>query len=171
MQQLLRTMKTTAFSDATDIRAFRAALRILVRKIGRQLREDTQCCGVSFLTCHVLLELDGDDGCALKDLQEAMETDKAAVSRTVDGLVQEGLLTRKENPKDRRAVVIALTAAGRKRAAEINRYSDDKYRELFQLIPAQEHATVVCAVNYLARAFDKLGGETIYCAPAKGRKS
>ena len=100
-----------------------------------------------------------------------METDKAAVSRTVDCLVQDGLVTRKEDPEDRRAVVIALTAAGRRKAAEINRYSDEKYRKLFGLIPAQEHATVVCAVGYLARAFDELGGETVFCTPAKGRKS
>jgi DNA-binding MarR family transcriptional regulator len=100
-----------------------------------------------------------------------METDKAALSRTVDCLVQDSLVTRKENPDDRRAVVIELTAAGRRKAAEINRYSDAKYRQLFGLIPAREHATVVCAVGYLARAFDELGGEAVYCAPAKGRKS
>jgi DNA-binding MarR family transcriptional regulator len=164
-------MKAETSSDTPDIRAFRAALRILVRKISRQLRDDTQCCGVGFLTCHVLLELDAVGGCALKDLQEAMETDKAAVSRTVDSLVTDGLVTRKENPADRRAVIIEFTAAGRKKAAEINRYSDDKYSELFRLIPVQEHATVVCAVNYLARAFDKLGGETMCCLPPKGRKS
>lgn len=164
-------MKAEASSDSTDIRAFRAALRILVRKIGRQLRNDTQCCGVSYLTSHVLLELDSSGGCALKDLQEAMETDKAAVSRTVDCLVQDGLVTRKENPDDRRAVVIELTAAGRRKAAELNRRSDGKYRELFQIIPAPEHATVVCAVNYLAQAFDKLGAEAVYSAPAKKRKS
>jgi DNA-binding MarR family transcriptional regulator len=163
---------TPAKASATpNIRAFRAALRLLVRKIGRQLRDDTQCCGVGFLTCHVLLELEAAGGRSLRELQAAMETDKAALSRTVDCLVQDGLVTRKENPEDRRAVVIALTAAGRRKAAEINRYSDAKYRKLFGLIPAREHATVVCAVGYLARAFDELGGEAVYCAPAKGRQS
>jgi len=160
-------MKTTGKTATPDIRAFRAALRILVRKIGRQLRDDTQCCGIGFLTCHVLLELDAAGGSSLKELQTAMDTDKAAVSRTVDLLVQDGCVSRKENPDDRRAVIIELTAAGRKKAAEINRYSDDKYRELFRLIPEQEHATVVCAVNYLAKAFEQLGGEATYCIPSK----
>lgn len=77
----------------------------------------------------------------------------------------------KENAADRRAVVIEFTAAGRKKAAEINRYSDDKYSELLRLIPAHEHETVVRAVNYLAQAFDKLGCEAMCCAPGKGRKS
>jgi DNA-binding MarR family transcriptional regulator len=167
----MNSTPTPQTAATPDIRAFRAALRLLVRKIGRQLRDDTQCCGVGFLPCHALLELEGAGGRSLRELQAAMETDKAALSRTVDCLVQDGLVTRKENPDDRRAVVIALTAAGRRKAATINRYSDAKYRQLFGLIPAREHATVVCAVGYLARAFDELGGEAVYCAPAKRRKS
>jgi DNA-binding MarR family transcriptional regulator len=161
---------TSGTSTTTDIRAFRAALRILVRKIGRQLRDDTQCCGVGYLTCHVLLELESASGRSLRELHEAMETDKAAVSRTVDCLVQDGLVTRRENPDDRRSVLIRLTATGRRKVEEINRHSDGKYRKLFGLIPVREHAAVLCAMSYLAGAFDELAGESVGRLPAGGRK-
>lgn len=161
---------TTAITD-NDLRRFRAALRALVRKLARQLRDETQCCGVGYLMCHVLLELEDGPGRSLKELEEALGTDKAALSRAVDFLVKDGLVSRKENAADRRALVLALTAAGRKRVAEINAYSDGKYRDLFRLIPAREQATVICAVGHLARAFDELCGETGACAPATRRKT
>ena len=165
-------MKTQAAVPPPDIRAFRAALRLLVRKISRNLRDDTTCCGVGFLPCHVLLELEGETGLSLRDLQEAMETDKAALSRTVEELVCAGLVTRRQNPGDRRTIVIALTAAGRTKVAAINKYTDQKYGRLFRLIPPQEHATVVCAVDYLARAFDDLESGSVPCAAGcKGGKS
>jgi DNA-binding MarR family transcriptional regulator len=153
-----------------ELRAFRAALRTLVRKIGRQLRSEVQCCGVGYLMSHILLELEGGDGCALKDLQSALGIDKAALSRSVEYLVKDGLVSRKPNPQDRRAVVIELTAAGRKRVADINAATNGQYRHLFELIPAREHGTVICAVDYLAKAFDDLEGDSAYCPPPPCKK-
>lgn len=160
-------MKDKCACIDTDIRAFRAALRTMVRKINRQLKEDTSCCGVGFLPCHILMELDGKNGLSLRGLQKEMETDKAGLSRAVDSLVKDGLVTRKENAEDRRNIVIELTAAGRKKVGDIHRHCDRKYRKLFDLIPEKEHAAVVRAVSYLARAFDDLSTETMCCLPEK----
>ncbi|PTY05502.1 hypothetical protein DB347_14070 [Opitutaceae bacterium EW11] len=153
-----------------DVRKFRGSLRLLVRKLGRQFRDETGGCGLGYLAAHILLELDGNAGRSLRDLEAVLEIDKAALSRSVDALVKEGLVSREPNPEDRRAVLIGLTDAGKKKVAEIHRYSDEKYRELFRLIPAREHATVLCAVDYLARAIDDLCGETGYCAPTEKKK-
>lgn len=153
-----------------ELRAFRAALRALVRKIDRQLRSEVQCCGVGYLMSHVLLELEHGSGCALKDLQAALGVDKAALSRAVEYLVKDGLVTRKPNPGDRRAVVIDLTAAGRKRVADINAATNRQYRQLFELIPSREHGTVICAVDYLAKAFNELEGDSTYRPPAESGK-
>jgi putative acetyltransferase len=145
---------------------FRSALRALVRKIGRQLKDESQCCEFGFLGCLVLLELDEVPDRALKELEAALGTDKAALSRVVDSLVKKGLAKRDENPADRRAIFINLTPSGRKYAAGINRYCNKKYRKLFRLIPTQEHAVVVRAIDSLARAFDEFGAEAGPCFPA-----
>lgn len=171
VRQLSQAMHKTTSAGSPDVRAFRAALRLLVRKISRNLRDDTACCGVGFLPCHVLLELDGSAGRSLRDLEESMETDKAALSRSVESLVGGGLVTRQQNPANRRTVVIALTPAGRKKVAQINRFSDEKYGQLFRLIPNQEHASVVCAVDYLAGAFDELEGGAVCSVTPQGGKS
>ncbi len=147
-------MKSPAPISDADLRTFRSSLRGLIRKVGRQLKDETRACGVGFLTCLVLLELDDAPGCSLKDLQAALGTDKAALSRVVDFLVQHGLARRAENPADRRALAIELTAAGRDRVAVIHGCVNDRYRALFARIPAAERAAVVRAVGYLAEAFD-----------------
>jgi MarR family 2-MHQ and catechol resistance regulon transcriptional repressor len=164
-------MKTKSILSDRELRDFRAALRELVRKIGRQLREETQCCGVGYLTCHVLLELEAGAGRSLKELEDSLGTDKAALSRAVELLVRDGLVSRRENPADRRAIVIELTAAGRKKVGAINAYTDEKYRGLFACIPAGQHAAVLSTVEYLARAFDELCGDSGSCSPRKkGRR-
>ncbi len=140
-------------SDA-DLRIFRSSLRGLIRKVGRQLKDETRACGVGFLVCLVLLELDGAPGCSLKALGASLGTDKAALSRVVDFLVRHGLARRAENPADRRTLAIGLTAAGRGRVAAIDRCVNARYRELFARIPPGERAAVVRAVGYLAEAFD-----------------
>jgi DNA-binding MarR family transcriptional regulator len=158
-------MKPSRRLTAATLREFRSALRALVRKIGRQLKDESQCCGFGFLGCLVLLELDAVPDRALKELEAALGTDKAALSRVVDFLVKKGLAKRDENPADRRAIVINLTPSGRKYAAGINRYCDEKYRKLFRFIPAPEHAAVVRAIDSLARAFDQFGAEPGPCPP------
>ena len=152
-------------TDST-LREFRSALRALVRTIGRQLKDETQCCGVGYLVCLILLELDDEPGRSLKALESSLGTDKATLSRTVDFLVQNGLAERDENPADRRAIVLNLTPAGRRTAANINRYLDEKYRKLFQSIPSPEHVSVIRAVGYLNHAFGQFGAEAKPCWPA-----
>ncbi len=160
-------MKPRSCCTTSEIRAFRAALRQPVRNIRRHHRAGPTCSRGGFLPCHILLELEGRDGVSLRALQEAMAPDKAALSRAVDGLVGEKLVTREQNPDNRRAVVIAHTKAGRAKVAEINDYSDEKYARLFGMIPEKEQATVVCAVDYLAKAFEEFETCAGTCVPKK----
>lgn len=156
-------MKEATHAGANELKAFRVALRTLVRKIDRHIKEDTTCCGVGFIPCHVLLEFEDGKARSLRDLQDAMEMDKAGLSRAVDGLVKANMLTRRENPENRRSVIIEPTEEGLRKIKEVNEGSDRQYRKLFDLIPQNEHATVVCAVSYLAKAYDELDGDTPAC--------
>jgi putative acetyltransferase len=156
-------MKKDPTTGTDELKAFRVALRTLVRKINRHIKEDSTCCGIGFMPCHVLIEFEDGKARSLRDLQEAMEMDKAGLSRAVDTLVKAGMLTRRENPENRRSIIIEPTKNGLKKIAGVNRNSDAKYRKLFDLIPANEHATVVCAVSYLARAYDELDADDDAC--------
>ena len=83
---------------------------------GNQLRvlEDS---GLSMTQCKALLELGGLGGKAeawqVSDLAEVFGVSVPSMSRAVDGLVKKDLATRIENPDDRRARQVGITAKGK----------------------------------------------------------
>ncbi len=83
---------------------------------GNQLRvlEDS---GLSMTQCKALLELGGLGGGAaawqVSDLAEVFGVSVPSMSRAVDGLVKKRLATRVEDPEDRRARQVKITAKGK----------------------------------------------------------
>lgn len=53
----------------------------------------------------------------LKDLAERLCMTSSAATQLVDGLVEARLLTRTEDPSDRRRITLAITSGGRRRLA------------------------------------------------------
>lgn len=109
------------------IRAFRRNLRRVERGVENSLKSQTACCGVSSAQCHALLELAELEPASLAALSKVLELDSSTVSRTVDSLVEDGLAERRRDPKSRRRVILTLTAAGKKKAAAINKACDALY--------------------------------------------
>lgn len=98
-----------------------ARLSALLRHVflydrGSQLRviEET---GLSLTQCKVLLELGGlgrtAEAWQLGDLAELFGVSLPSMSRAVDALVKKKLATRVEDPDDRRARQVAITARGK----------------------------------------------------------
>jgi MarR family transcriptional regulator for hemolysin len=83
---------------------------------GNQLRVIEQC-GLSLTQCKTLLELGGLGSETrprqVSDLAETFGVSVPSMSRAVDALVKEGLATRVEDPEDRRARHVAITAQGK----------------------------------------------------------
>ncbi len=69
--------------------------------------------GYSMSQFFLMMRVYHHEDCGISDLSEHLETSNAAVSQLVDKLVQAGLLTRTEDPNDRRAKKVELTAEGR----------------------------------------------------------
>jgi DNA-binding MarR family transcriptional regulator len=63
-------------------------------------------------------------GCHVKDLAARCALDPSTVSRAVASVVQLGLVERKADPHDRRAITLALTERGRVALAESQRWSE-----------------------------------------------
>lgn len=69
--------------------------------------------GFSMPQFFLLMQVHYKKQCGISDLSEHMEVSAAAASQTVEKLVQSGLLDRAEDPSDRRAKQITLSAKGR----------------------------------------------------------
>jgi DNA-binding MarR family transcriptional regulator len=68
----------------------------------------------------------------------------------VDGLVRAGLLSRLDDPRNRRRSMLSLTEEGKAAHDSINRMCDEFYMKLFSKIPANRHGRLLEAVELLA---------------------
>lgn len=134
------------------IRKFRRELRALERRVERALAEQSSCCGVTPAQCHAVLALEEAGPTSLGELAAALELDSSTLSRTVDGLVKEGLARRREDPENRRRAIVSLSPAGEAAAARINEACDRYYRSLLSSLSETDAVGVVRAVPILAEA-------------------
>jgi DNA-binding MarR family transcriptional regulator len=135
--------------QTTFLHGFRRDLRVLEREAVRHLEGETNCCGVTVGQCHALLELSFSDF-SLTGLAAALDLDASTLSRTVDGLVKLGFVERTQDPADRRAVCLTLTAPGREKVAEIDGLCDRYYQSLFDDMSDPDRKCVGRAIKLLA---------------------
>ena len=85
------------------------------------------------------LTYDGNpDGLMLKTLAEKVKLTSGAVSIIVDALVKNGLLERRHNSSDRRAVDIVLSAAGREKVTQYISFYDRVTQDFFAELTEEE---------------------------------
>jgi DNA-binding MarR family transcriptional regulator len=112
--------------------------------------------GFSMPQFFLLMQVHRHEHCGISDLSEHLEITNAAVSQLVDKLVQAGLLSRAEDPNDRRAKKVSLTLVGeeivKKAIAERSRWVDD----LATALNAEERRKVTEALEILTEASQRL---------------
>lgn len=85
----------------------------------------------------------------ISDVAAAVERPLAAISRPIDDLVQRGLLLRSEDPTDRRARVLRLSAKGHK---FLERAGQDRVRTMVEALSAMPGNAVSLMADALKRA-------------------
>jgi DNA-binding MarR family transcriptional regulator len=136
-------MTTATNPSSTVIRSFRRSLRRLERLLSLLLERQDCCCGLSHAQCHPLLELEEHEQATVGELAQRLQLDKSTMSRSVDNLVRQGLLQRTTNPKDRRFVLVSLTAEGRSRCSEINWKNDTYFGKVLGQLPEEQRHELV----------------------------
>ena len=82
-------------------------------------------------------------------IADVMQTTKSNVTAMVDRLLTEGLVTRKPDAEDRRAVVIALTEEGQRRYQAGVEVVRRFHQELSQRFSEQEQQILSCLMDRL----------------------
>jgi DNA-binding MarR family transcriptional regulator len=79
----------------------------------------------------------------LGELSQRMMVSNGNVTGLVDRLVQQGLVSRRPSPKDRRAQLVSLTAQGRRFFAAMARANGDWIAEMFADLSGSEIETLM----------------------------
>ena len=95
-------------------------MRLFERLTANQIKQDSCCRGVTLAQCHTILEIEDLGQATTVELSKRLGLDKSTLSRTIDGLVNNGLVARVANPTDRRFYLLSLTIKGQDVADHIN---------------------------------------------------
>ena len=136
--------------NTTEIRGFRRILRRFARLTSLQLK--TCCSQVTLAQCLVLLEIEEHGRPTMGQLASEIRLDNSTLSRTVDGLAGRGLVKRLRDDRDRRAVWIQLTTAGKAVCRSIHQDNDACWRRVFQRIAPSKRGTVIRNFEILVQA-------------------
>jgi DNA-binding MarR family transcriptional regulator len=103
----------TKITRNDDLSLARAVLVVMPR-FGRIAWHASQQCGMASPERGRLIWVIGDKSVRAGLVAQQLKLSAGAVTELVEGLVGEGLVRRETDPDDRRAVVLALTAEGRR---------------------------------------------------------
>ena len=139
--------------SSTDAERVHEAFVGVVRALGL-IRPDTTPCGqaMSLTEAHTLGELRHRGPVSQQELADRLRLQKSTVSRLVDGLVRRGTVERVPNPTDRRSVLIALTAAGIRKAERLHRAQAELFDRLLTDSSAGDRQQLIEALDKLAKA-------------------
>ncbi|QRN99182.1 MarR family transcriptional regulator [Archangium violaceum] len=122
-----------------------AASHRMRQEVNERLRE----CGLSLARFKVLQLLE-KDALRMKEVSEALGVVPRTLTDTVDGLEAEGLVKREEDPNDRRATRLRLTAAGLNRVTEAHGIMGAVHRERTSRLSAGERAQLIHLLERLS---------------------
>lgn len=139
-------------TDLSQIKTLRHDMRLLARKMELMTKSEASCCGITLTQCHLLTEIGWAGAASLNTLSERLGVDKSTMSRNIEILVTDGLVSRTTDPDNRRAVTIMLTDAGRQLFDQVEVSMTQFYETLFHALPADKRSQVLESLEILLAA-------------------
>jgi DNA-binding MarR family transcriptional regulator len=161
----MSTNKGPGLGSPLSVRNFRRSLRALEREVELSLLSQTECCGVTNAQCHILLELEARGNTSVGELAEALELDPSTMSRTADSLVRAGLVSRVDDPANRRRQLLDLTSSGKEKADYINEVCDEYYSAVLAGADKKRGNALADDLAYLATAIRTQRLKGVSCCP------
>lgn len=124
------TMSTVSTRN-DDLRAIESEVASLIRRVKRVVAERAREVHPELhpMTYFILTHLATHGPLRGADLSDAFGMDKGGVSRQVQALVDLGLVERKPNAEDRRAILLDATDEGRERLEVMSQNRRDRFDE------------------------------------------
>jgi DNA-binding MarR family transcriptional regulator len=125
------------------------------RKLGVLEECKVSCGGISLAQCHALTEIGRAKSISLIKLSELLNLDNSTLSRTVNNLVNKGLVERELDKKDRRYVTIKLSENGCKIFKNLEENWNSYYQNVLEAIPIEKQEQVLESMQILLEAISK----------------
>lgn len=145
--------------DKVDYTQFSTVMTRLIRKLNLLNRDQKVCYGLTLPQCGTIETLHRKGMLPMNDLSRQLGVTISTMTRIVDILVRDNIVTRRENTADRRKVCIDLTENGQIMAAKLQKCSLDYTRAIFDRIPESERQYVLTALEALNNAIESMNSK------------
>lgn len=136
--------------------SLRAWMDVFMHRSMRSWMHFAKSAGLSMPQFSILMQLHHRGACGMSEISERFDVTAAAASQLAEKLVQAGYIERTEDPHDRRAKLIQITAKGRDL---VKAGFDERYRwmdGITSTLTAEEKSKVVEAMTILTEAAKRL---------------
>ncbi len=145
-------MKTGDATLTRQARELQDALAEFIRVYQFRDRDRICCHDISVTQCHALDVLIRRDRCTVNELAAELYLDKSTTSRVVGALERKGYVARTRHPRDQRAVLLAVTSAGRKLHGRITEGLVAERRQILVTFPPEVRTAAAELIRRLTRA-------------------
>lgn len=135
-----------------DSNLLRDLVRALGKSVGTLEKREMLCCGVTIGQCYAILEIGLAEDISLIDLANLLNLDKSTMSRTVNNLVNHGLVDRIIDAENRRYVKLKLTEHGKEAFDKINETFSLFLDDIFNNISESKRAQMLESLEILISA-------------------
>ena len=135
-----------------NILELRELIRILIRNLGVLEKQEASCCGTTIGQCHAIVEIGRAEELSLNELAALLNLDNSTTSRTVNNLVEQGMLERYEDTNDRRYLRIRLTEAGKASYTSIEERMNSYFQNIMEAIPEEKREQLIESLQLLEQA-------------------
>jgi DNA-binding MarR family transcriptional regulator len=138
-------------------------IRTAIGRISRRLRTTAAAreAGLTPTAISLLLSVVRSGPVRMSELAETEGINPTMLSRTIAGMVQDGLLTRSSDEGDRRAAWVASTAAGRRLAQRMRRERTIAVNQALESLPEDERSGIEQALPALEALAEELKGRPV----------
>lgn len=144
----------TGTADVDDfVTALLIASRVLVGVSARSLAEVEDA--VTLTQFRTLVVLDSSGEISLLRLAEILDVNSSTAMRMIDRLLAGNLVTRRDNPANRRQVLLGLTEVGRRLVHSVTTKRRREIKRIVSTMPTDQRAGLVEALRAFSRAAEE----------------
>ncbi len=128
----------------------------LVHALKRQIHKhiETQQLGIAPMHVRVLKIIEHHPGCTAHDISLILERDKAQVTRLLSCLINQGLITKTQNPADKRSQFLAFTDKGKEIITKVSAVDNQITQILSKDLSEKEITTFISLAERISENLD-----------------
>ena len=117
---------------------------------------ETEQLGIAPMHMRALKIIEKKRDCTANDIAQFTKRDKAQITRLLAGLIEQGIIEKQPNPKDKRSQLLVITEQGQKIQAQLARQGQNAYLKMTEGLSEAEISQFETIAEKMARNIGRL---------------